>query len=254
MVFVKARSWDGVGLATVGFLGILGVRRREATFFGSPGSPGSPGPSAPRVTGRCIVTGASSGMGAEVVHSLAEAGAAEVIMACRSLERCEKTRQQLFRRCVQELETTLETETMGRASVQRSSLRAARRRHCMEMQRKMVCKLLDLTSAKSIQRFGKDIQTDQTDKQQIILVNNGGTMADSKESDLADSQVDLQMRTNHCGHFMLTQLLLPSMDPTSSVIVVMASRAHRQGSLALSQGEDISETSQFLFVASLGMA
>jgi len=29
------------------------------------------------------------------------------------------------------------------------------------------------------------------------------------------------------------------MDPTSSVIVVMASRAHRQGSLALSQGEEI---------------
>ena len=250
MVFVKARSWDGVGLATVGFLGILGVRRRaEATFLGSPGS----GPSAsPRVTGRCIVTGASSGMGAEVVHSLAEAGAAEVIMACRSLERCEKTRQQLFRRCVQELETT-ETETVGRTSVQRSSLRAGRRRHCMEMQRKMVCKLLDLTSAKSIQRFGKDLQT--ADKQQIILVNNGGTMADdSKESDLADSQVDLQMRTNHCGHFMLTQLLLPSMDPTSSLIVVVASRAHRQGSLALSQGEDISGTSQFLFVASLGMA
>ena len=76
-------------------------------------------------------------------------------------------------------------------------------------------------------------------------------MADeSKESDLADSQVDLQMRTNHCGHFMLTQLLLPSMDPTSSVIIVMASRAHRQGSLVLSQGEDISGTSQFLFVCS----
>ena len=237
MVFVKARSWDAVGLATVGFLGILGVRRRSETFLGSP-----PLAATARVSGRCIVTGASSGMGAEVVNSLAEAGADEVIMACRSLERCEKTRQQLFRRCLRDFESREDREE----EVQRSR---ARRRHCMEMQRRMVCKLLDLTNARSIQAFVKDT-VQACDKEQIILVNNGGVMADDKESHEAEESTeiksfDLQLRTNHFGHFMLTQMLLPSMDPASSVIVVMASRAHRQGSLALSQDKGASSWGVF---------
>lgn len=92
---VKARSWDAVGIVTVGLLGILGVRRRsESTFLGPRTAPTSP------ISGRCIVTGASSGMGTELVNELVNAGAEEVVMACRSLRRCEKTRELLFRRCL----------------------------------------------------------------------------------------------------------------------------------------------------------
>lgn len=208
---VVARSGDAAGLATLGVLGILGVRQRSETFLQ---------PAPPRDLGRCIITGASSGMGAEVAKQLAESGASEVIMACRSLDKCEKTRQELFRRCC------------GRASGEKDQrmavrLRAARRRQCLEMQRKLVCKRLDLTDAGSIQAFVKDVGTAA---QPMVLVNNGGVMADGE-------QADLQMRTNHYGHFMLTQMLLPSMDP-SSIIVIMASRAHRQGSLAC-EGKDM---------------
>eukprot|EP00438_Fugacium_kawagutii_P008381 Skav236647 [mRNA] locus=scaffold691:55509:56318:+ [translate_table: standard] len=200
-------SGDAAGLATLGVLGILGVRHRSETFL----QPGAP-PRAPSGLGRCIITGASSGMGAEVAQQLAEAGASEVVMACRSLERCEKTRQELFRRCQRR---AAETSKDGRVE---AKVRAARRRQCLEVQRKLRCKALDLTSPKSIEGFVKDLGG--TGAQPMVLVNNAGVMAG-----------DLQMRTNHYGHFMLTQLLLPSMDP-ASIIVIMASRAHRQGSLA----------------------
>ena len=213
---VKARSWDAVGIVTVGLLGILGVRRRsESTFLGPRTPPTSP------ISGRCIVTGASSGMGTELVNELVNAGAEEVVMACRSLRRCEKTRELLFRRCL---------------DVDKAGSPAARRRHCREMQRKMVCKALDLTSARSIRAFIKD--SVQGGKQPVILVNNGGVMADEKQESPGNPQVDLQLRTNHLGHFMLTQMLLPHMDPTSSLIVVMASRAHCQGSITLGHGKD----------------
>lgn len=73
-------------------------------------------------------------MGAEVAWAFVEAGADEVVMACRSLERCHAQRAQLFRRCAQE---AMAGEASGRAAQQR----AARRRQCSEMQRKMVCKV-----------------------------------------------------------------------------------------------------------------
>ena len=217
----KARSWDAVGLATVGCLGVLGVRRRQDPSCHVPSL-------VPKITSlegvRCIVTGASSGMGAEIAWALVEAGADEVLMACRSLERCEAKRQELFRRCTSDAIGLGPAESQSRAV----QLRAARRRQCMEMQRKMVCKVLDLTSANSIQEFVKDTEMDKP----VILVNNAGVMTDSEMKDVKEQAVDLQLRTNHYGHFMLTQLLLPSMDPTS-IIVIMASRAHRQGSLTV---------------------
>ena len=56
------------------------------------------------------------------------------------------------------------------------------------------------------------------------------------EKHTGDELLDAQMRTNHYGHFLLATLLLPSMDP-SSILVVVASRAHRQGSLAIQTGD-----------------
>ena len=84
---------------------------------------------------------------------------------------------------------------------------------------------------RSIEAFAKDSAS--TGTQQFVLVNNAGVMGDVEDSEKAqDELVDMQMRTNHYGHFLLTKLLLPSMDQ-SSIPVVVASRAHRQGSLTI---------------------
>lgn len=133
-----------------------------------------------------------------MAYGLAQAGAEEVVLACRSGERCEEALKELYQRCVAEMGV----------------------RRCRELQRKWACRLLDLTSGRSIRSFVKETKG----KRPTILVNNAGVMADGRHVK------DLQMRTNHYGHFLLTQLLLPSMEP-SSLIVMVASRAHHQGTL-----------------------
>ncbi|CAJ1402246.1 unnamed protein product [Effrenium voratum] len=217
-------SWDSVGLATVGFLGVLGVRRRlEAP------KPAEKAATPLRLPGaQCIVTGASGGLGAELALALAEAGA-EVTLGCRSLERCERQKRQLFARCNEAAEKERKEVLPSATS---AGARSERRRHCLDLRRRMVCKELDLNSARSIRAFAKEMAG--SGSRQIILVNNAGVMGESTE----DTD-DVQLRTNHYGHFMLTQLLLPKMDP-SSIIVVMTSRAHRQGSLTVgNEGETL---------------
>ena len=220
----KGRSWDAVGLATVGFLGVLGARRRAELPELPHRSPQL------KLSGvSCIVTGASSGMGAEVAWGLAEAGAGRVVMACRSLERCEQARSTMFSRCVASRDST-----DGAAPRSAASLRAARRRQCQEIQRRLECRALDLMSYESIRNFAKESTGQGT--QQFVLVNNAGIMGDADVDSAAEELVDAQMLTNHYGHFLLTTLLLPSMDP-KSILVIVASRAHRQGSLTIQTGD-----------------
>ncbi|CAE7490220.1 RDH14 [Symbiodinium necroappetens] len=199
----------------------MGVRRRaELPHRSSPQELSLPGHV-------CIVTGASGGMGAEVAWGLAEAGASRVLMACRNLERCEQARAKMFSRCVSSLDGPGASVTERSAA----SFRAARRRQCQELQRRLECKTLDLTDYESIEAFAKDSAS--SGAQQIVLVNNAGVMGDVEDSEnTGDELVDMQMRTNHYGHFLLAKLLLPSMD-SSSILVVVASRAHRQGSLTI---------------------
>ena len=59
-----------------------------------------------------------------------------------------------------------------------------------------------------------------------ILVNNAGVMAPSKRQVSADGH-ELQLATNHLGHFALTGLLLPAL--AAARVVTVTSPAHRMG-------------------------
>ena len=48
--------------------------------------------------------------------------------------------------------------------------------------------------------------------------------------------VDQQLRINHFGPFLLTRLLTPDLAPDARIVNV-ASRAHKQGSLRVSEGK-----------------
>jgi NAD(P)-dependent dehydrogenase (short-subunit alcohol dehydrogenase family) len=149
--------------------------------------------SIPSQAGRVIVvTGATSGVGLELARQLAERHA-RLVLACRDI---------------------------GKAERAAAAIREHARRADVSIVR------LDLTSLASIReaaasvgnRFGRI----------HVLVNNAGVMR-PPYTKTADG-FELQLATNHLGHFALTGLLLDLLyDVPGSRIVTVASPAHRQG-------------------------
>jgi NAD(P)-dependent dehydrogenase (short-subunit alcohol dehydrogenase family) len=82
---------------------------------------------------------------------------------------------------------------------------------------------LDLADLTSIRAFASGWQGDID-----VLINNAGVMR-TPERRTADG-FELQIGTNHLGHFALTNLLLPQI---TDRVVTVASGAHRGGSISL---------------------
>jgi NAD(P)-dependent dehydrogenase (short-subunit alcohol dehydrogenase family) len=147
----------------------------------------------PDQTGRtALVTGANSGLGLHTSIALARRGA-RVLMACRNPEKA--------------------AEALGRVQSDAPGARA-----------ELVS--LDLASLKSVRAAAADVagRTDTLD----LLVDNAGVMAIPR-AQTADG-FEMQLGTNHLGHFALTGLVLPQLlkgvDPR---VVVVSSDAHRIG-------------------------
>lgn len=144
---------------------------------------------------RVVVTGANSGIGFETALALARAGA-EVVLACRSPER-------------------------GAAAVER--IRAAVPEARLEL------RLLDLGDLDSVRRFAEDLPGERLD----LLINNAGVMIPPLGR--TRQGFEIQLGTNHLGHFALTGLLLPRLTPTPGArVVVVSSAVHHGGSIDLS--------------------
>jgi NAD(P)-dependent dehydrogenase (short-subunit alcohol dehydrogenase family) len=137
-----------------------------------------------------IVTGASSGIGVETARVLALAGA-NVTLAVRSVEAGEKVKAQL-----------LATLPQGSGTLE--------------------VKPLDLSDLASVRAFTAG------DGPLDLLVNNAGVMATRLK--VSAQGFELQMGTNHLGHFLLTALLQPRLARSSAArVVVVSSALHRRG-------------------------
>jgi NAD(P)-dependent dehydrogenase (short-subunit alcohol dehydrogenase family) len=149
------------------------------------------------LTGRvALVTGANSGIGYEVAGALAEHGA-HVILACRDADKARRARDML------------------ESELDRSSLELLD---------------LDLADLVSVRRAAEDVQA--THARLDLLVNNAGVMG-TPYRQTADG-FELQMATNHLGHFALTGLLLDRIVTTErSRVVTVSSHMHRVGRLHL---------------------
>jgi len=139
-----------------------------------------------------IVTGGNSGLGFETTRALAKRGA-HVVLACRSLEKA--------------------NEAIAR-------LRAENPRADVEAM------ALDLASLASVRTFASGFLR----KQSALhgLVNNAGVMA-LPRCETVDG-FEMQLGTNHFGHFALTGLLLESLLATpGSRVVNLSSTMHKAG-------------------------
>jgi NAD(P)-dependent dehydrogenase (short-subunit alcohol dehydrogenase family) len=138
------------------------------------------------------VTGANSGIGLEAARALARKGAS-VVLACRDLEKARAALDEIAR---------------ARPS---ASLDAVE---------------LDLASLASIRACAKTLG--ERPGALHGLVNNAGVMAIPRRT-TADG-FEMQIGTNHLGHFALTGWLLPKLLATPGArVVTVASTAHRIG-------------------------
>lgn len=146
----------------------------------------------PDQTGRrAIVTGANSGLGFETALALAGHGA-EVTLAVRDMTKGEAAAEQI------------------RARSPQASIEVRR---------------LDLADLASIDEFAwlwRESHPDGLD----MLINNAGIMAIPRR-DTADG-FEMQLGTNHLGHFALTGRLLEAIRPEGRIVTV-SSQAHRMG-------------------------
>jgi NAD(P)-dependent dehydrogenase (short-subunit alcohol dehydrogenase family) len=143
-----------------------------------------------------IVTGANSGIGWEAARMLAQHGAA-VVMACRNADKAARAHERL-----------LATHPAGAVSVAP----------------------LDLSSLASVRHFAESFGRDHD--RLDLLINNAGVMATPK-STTADG-FELQLGTNHLGHFALTSQLIEIVTATAGARVVnVSSLAHTMGRIAL---------------------
>jgi NAD(P)-dependent dehydrogenase (short-subunit alcohol dehydrogenase family) len=148
----------------------------------------------PSQAGRtAVVTGANSGLGLATARALAAAGA-QVVLACRDTGKGEGAAKAICAR------------TPG-ASV--------------------IVEPLDLASLDSVRAFAERIVSGCESLD--LLINNAGVMAPGRRRETADG-FELQIGTNHLGHFALTALLLPRMQGRKGArVVTVSSTAHKIG-------------------------
>lgn len=87
---------------------------------------------------------------------------------------------------------------------------------------------LDLASLDSVRDFSKKFH--ELESQLHILINNAGVMACAKST--TQDGLEMQIGTNHLGHFLLTNLLLDLLKAASpSRVIVVSALAHKWGSI-----------------------
>lgn len=139
-----------------------------------------------------VVTGATSGLGLESSLALAKAGA-RVLMAARNAEKAERVRAD-----VAEVATGPEPEVVA----------------------------LDLADLASVRAAAAEIA--ERAPRLDVLMNNAGVMA-LPHATTADG-FEMQLGTNHLGHFALTGLLLPTLlAADAGRVVTTSSGAHKPG-------------------------
>lgn len=145
------------------------------------------------LTGKvAIVTGASSGLGAETARVLALRGA-HVIMACRDLVRAENARRKLLAK--------------SKGLVPESRLELMR---------------LDLANLSSVRTFAREFSAQK--RPLHLLINNAGIL--HKRRTETQDGFEGHFGTNHLGHFLLTTLLLETLEASApSRVVALSSDA-----------------------------
>ena len=163
------------------------------------------------MTGKVVlITGSNAGIGKETARQLLKMGAT-VIMACRSEKRAKSA--------IDDILISFNDEKDGQHDNSRllnSSSKSAKDRLIF-----LKCDVSDFKSVRNAVSKFKELKLPLH-----ILVNNAGIMMGQRRTVSGDDKgLELTMACNHLGHFLLTNLLLPTMrlQEDSRVIIVTSS-------------------------------
>lgn len=141
-----------------------------------------------------VITGGNSGIGYDAAVELGKAGG-DLVLACRSMDKAERAAE------------TLRGQVKGRVDVVH----------------------LDLSDLSSVRKAAETIRAryDKID----ALINNAGIMQTPQRKTV--DGFELQVGTNHLGHFLLAGLLIDRVEAAQGRVVVVSSLVHKMGRLNL---------------------
>ena len=132
-----------------------------------------------------IITGANSGLGFETAKKIAShSNEFEVILACRNLEKAKIAGEQI--------------------------IKESNNNNVIPMQ-------IDTSSLKSVKNFVDNYKTNHN-KPIYALLCNAGIVGVGNENVLSEDGFDIVFATNHLGHFLLTNSLLPLIQEKGKII------------------------------------
>jgi len=135
-----------------------------------------------------LVTGGNAGLGQETVYQLARHGPAKIYLTARSRQKYEDAIKQIRQRL----------HDSG-----------------IELQTELEYLQLDLSDAASINNAAHEVLSGPENRLDILILN-AGIMATPPSRTAAG--YDLQLGTNHIGHFVLTKLLLSLLEHTAASV------------------------------------
>merc|ERR1719492_8795 len=141
-----------------------------------------------------VITGSNTGIGRTTALDMSRRGA-KVVMLCRDMDKAEKVAAEI------------RDETKG----------------------EIICHKLDLADLASVRECAE--QLGNSLEKIDILINNAGIMACPQMK--TKDGFEMQLGTNHIGHFLLTNLLMPQLKKAApgARIVNVSSLAHTSGTM-----------------------
>ena len=142
-----------------------------------------------------IITGANSGLGFETAKKIAKDHDYKIILACRNEAKANDAKEKII---LESGNTNIETQ------------------------------LLDTSSLASVRDFVKRFES--RGEKVDVLLNNAGISNMAASGKTADG-FDVVFETNYLGHFLLTQLLLPSMSENARIMNITSDMHNPPGGL-----------------------
>ena len=128
-----------------------------------------------------IITGGNSGLGFETAKKIAKNKEYRIILACRNPEKAEEAVRRI-------------KEETGNENI-------------LSLQ-------LDTASLASVRKFAEDYENSGIGSIYALLLNAG---INGMHSGMTEDDMEIVFQTNHLGHFLLANLMLPRMEPNGKI-------------------------------------